>query len=149
MTAGHFCNREVVVTGKESSIVEVARLMRHHHVGDVVVVAEEEGMTVPLGIITDRDIVMELIADQVVLEAVTVGDVMSYELIAANERDGIWDTLRRMRTDGIRRIPVVNDQGGLEGILTLDDMLELLTEELSLLAKVPSRAQDKERKVRT
>ena len=148
MSAGHFCNREVVVTGKDSTIVEVAQLMRHHHVGDVVVVADQEGVAFPVGIITDRDIVVELIAEQVDLETVSVGDVMSYELVTVREQDGIWDTLKRMRTEGIRRLPVVNDQGGLEGILTMDDLLKLLAEELSQLAKVPDYSHNKEQQRR-
>jgi len=148
MTVGHFCNREVVICGTESTIVEVAQLMRLHHVGDVVIVEDREEIPVPIGIITDRDLVVELIADGVDLDAVTVVDVMSYELVTARTDDSIWETLKRMRAQGVRRIPVVNDQGGLEGILALDDILELLAEELSMLAKVPACAQTKEEQLR-
>jgi CBS domain-containing protein len=122
--------------------------MRLHHVGDVVIVEDRKEMPVPVGIITDRDLVVELIADEVDLDAVTVGDVMSYELVTARTDDSIWETLKRMRGQGVRRIPVVNDQGGLEGILALDDILELLAEELSMLAKVPACAQTKEEQLR-
>jgi len=148
MTVGHFCNREVVICGPDNTIVEVAQLMRLHHVGDVVIVEDREDIPVPIGIITDRDLVVELIADGVDLDAVTVGDVMSYELVTTRTDDSIWETLKRMRAQGVRRIPVVNDQGGLEGILALDDILELLTEELSILAKVPASAQTKEKQLR-
>jgi CBS domain-containing protein len=148
MTVGHFCNREVVICERESTIVEVAQLMRLHHVGDVVIVESRDTTQVPVGIITDRDLVVELIADRVDLEAVTVGDVMSYELVTARTDDSIWETLKRMRGQGVRRIPVVNDQGSLEGILALDDILELLAEELSMLAKIPACAQTKEEQLR-
>jgi CBS domain-containing protein len=148
MTVGHFCNREVVITGRESTIVEVAQLMRQHHVGDVVIVEEKKEIRVPVGIITDRDLAVGLIADGVDLDAVTAGDVMSYELVTARTADSIWETLTRMRGQGVRRIPVVNDEGGLEGILSLDDILELLAEELSMLARVPTCAQTKEEKHR-
>lgn len=144
MTVGSFCNREVVIARRESTIIEVAKLMRLHHVGDVVIVEDRENITVPVGIITDRDLVVELIADGVDLELVTVGDVMSYELVTARTDNSIWETLKRMRGLGVRRIPVVNGQGGLEGILALDDILELLAQELSMLAKVPTYAQKKE-----
>jgi CBS domain-containing protein len=146
MTVGKFCNREVVVANRDSTIIEVARLMRQHHVGDVVIVNYQGDQAKPIGIITDRDIVVELIACEVSIDAVSVGDVMSFELITAKERDSIWDALQRMRTQGVRRIPVVNDAGGLEGILTVDDLLELLAEELILLAKVPVRQQMLEKK---
>lgn len=138
MTVGHFCNREVVVTGKDSTIVEVAQLMRRLHVGDVVVVDASVGKPRPLGIITDRDLVIELIAAEVDLASVTAGDIMSFELITAKEEDSIWHTLRRMQHCGVRRLPVVNSRNELEGILAIDDVLEILAEEFSLLAKVSS-----------
>ena len=150
MTVGQFCNREVVVTSKNSTILEVARLMRQHHVGDVVVVADgQSAQPVPLGIITDRDIVVELIAAEVDLDTVTVGDVMSFEITTVKEQDGIWETVQRMRAKGIRRVPVVNDKGGLEGILTADDLLELFSEELMQLARVADSEISREKTLRS
>ncbi|KPK29321.1 MAG: histidine kinase [Nitrospira bacterium SG8_35_1] len=141
MTVGKFCNREVIIADKNSSIAEIAKLMRKHHVGDVVLVNDKGGRATPIGILTDRDIVIELIACDVPLDSVSAGDVMSYELVTAREEDSIWDTLHRMRAKGIRRVPVVNDKDELEGILSADDLLELFAEELNLLAKVPFREQ--------
>ena len=141
MTVGKFCNREIIIAGKDSSIKETAKLMRHHHVGDVVIVSGEGDKAKPIGILTDRDIVVELIACDVELDSIAVGDVMSYELVTAKEDESIWDTLQRMRAKGIRRVVVVNDQGMLEGILSVDDLLELFAEELNLLAKIPFREQ--------
>lgn len=148
MSVGEFCNREVVITGRDSSIVEAARLMRQYHVGDLVVVETEAGQTKPVGILTDRDIVVELIAAGVPLDTVTVGDVMSGDLLTAREEDSIWDTLQRMRTRGVRRLVVVGASGALEGILTVDDLLELFSEELFALANVPRREQEQEKKLR-
>ena len=115
--------------------------MRQHHVGDVVVVDSSGGKTKPIGILTDRDVVIELIACDVAPDSVSAGDVMSYELVTAREGDSIWDTLQKMRAKGIRRIPVVNETGELEGILSVDDLLELFAEEINLLAKIPFREQ--------
>jgi len=141
MTVGKFCNREVIIAEKSSTATEVAKLMRQHHVGDVVIVDSKGGKAKPIGILTDRDIVIELIACDVAPDSVSARDVMSYELVTAREEDSIWDTLQKMRAKGIRRIPVVNDGGELEGILSVDDLLELFAEELNLLAKVPFREQ--------
>jgi CBS domain-containing protein len=149
MTVGRFCNREVVVARRDSTIVEVARLMRQHHVGDIVIVDSDGDRAKPLGIITDRDIVVGLIATEVALDAVAVGDVMSFELVTAREQDSLWEALQRMHAKGVRRIPVVSDQGYLEGILTSDDLLELLADELLLLAKVPVREQELENETRS
>ncbi|MBI5556553.1 MAG: CBS domain-containing protein [Deltaproteobacteria bacterium] len=148
MTVGEFCNREVVVAEKETTIVEAAKLMRKYHVGDLVVVDRSGGRTIPVGIVTDRDIVVELVAGEVDLDAACAGDIMSHELMTAGDHDGILETLQKMRGKGIRRLPVVNGQGGLEGILAIDDLLELLAEELTLLAKAAGRGQERERKLR-
>ncbi|MFZ0257534.1 MAG: CBS domain-containing protein [Gammaproteobacteria bacterium] len=89
----------------------------------------------PVGIITDRDLVVEVMATGVDFERVSVGDVMSFELMTAGENDGIWDTVHRMRSKGVRRIPVVDAQGALVGILSMDDPLDFLVEELSDLIR--------------
>ena len=148
MSIGEFCTRKVVIAERDMGIVELAQLMRKHHVGDVVVVEKQGDLMVPVGIITDRDIVVELIAGQVDLDSVTTGDVMSQELITAREKEGIWDTLQRMRIKGIRRLPVVNEKGGLEGILTVDDLVELLADELALLAGIAGCGQEQEEESR-
>ncbi|MDD2390915.1 MAG: CBS domain-containing protein, partial [Desulfobacterales bacterium] len=101
MSVGEICNREVVIAYKETDIVEIARLMRQFHVGDIVVVVPHGDQPVPVGIITDRDIVIELIAGEVDLKSVTAGDVMSFDLITARESDGIGDTRERMKANGI------------------------------------------------
>jgi CBS domain-containing protein len=139
MTVGKFCNREVVTTDGASSVTEVARLMRDHHVGSVVVVKGEVENPEPLGIITDRDIVVEVLAEDVDTEKVTVGDVMSFNLVTAREEDGIWETIQRMRSRGIRRLPVVDHHGRLVGVLTMDDLLELFADEFSDMVQVISR----------
>jgi CBS domain-containing protein len=144
MSIGEFCTREVVIVERGTGIVELAQLMRKHHVGDVIVVDIRGDLVVPVGIVTDRDIVVELIAGKVDLDSVTTGDVMSPGLITAKEKEGIWDTLQRMRSKGIRRMPVINEDGGLEGILTVDDLIELLADELDLLAKIAGHGQELE-----
>ncbi len=147
MSVREFCNRQVVITSPDSDIVSVAKLMRQYHVGDVVIVEDKaEEAKKPLGIITDRDLVIELMAKEVALDSVTIGDVMSYELITCRESDGIWETLQRMNSKGIRRMVVVNDEGNLVGILTVDDLLELFAEEMTTLAKVTLGQQAKERR---
>jgi CBS domain-containing protein len=148
MTVGKFCVRETIVAKKDSNIVDVAKLMRRHHVGDVIVVEERDGLAVPIGIVTDRDLVMEILAQELSPETVAVGDIMSYEMLVARESDSLWDTLQQMRVKGVRRVPVIDGKGALAGILTLDDVLELLTDELAELAKIVRREQEREYKSR-
>ena len=148
MTVGKICNREVVIVTPEKNLIEVAKLMREYHVGDVVVVDERSGERMPVGIITDRDIVLAIIASEVNLTDVVAGDIMTSDLLTARELDSIWDTLQRMRSHGVKRLPVVNDRDGLEGILSVNDFLELISEELLALAQVARRQQQREREKR-
>jgi CBS domain-containing protein len=148
MRVGEFCSREVVIIDKEETIEEAARLMRTQHVGDVVVVEAREGEKFPVGILTDRDIVVELVAAGIALDAVSIGDVMSFELATAQEDDGLIDTIGQMQRKGVRRIPVVDTRGALVGILAIDDLLEVVSEQLSGLVKVISRGQERERELR-
>jgi CBS domain-containing protein len=148
MSIGVLCNREVIVTGPETSAQEAAELMRTHHVGDIVVVEERGGERRPLGLITDRDLVVELLAQRVDPAAVTVKDLMTRDLETVLEGTDFWDALSHMRACGVRRIPVVNGRGGLEGIFTFDDALELIAEGLADLVKVVGRQISREQRVR-
>ena len=148
MPIGEFCNCSVVFATRQTSIPEAAQLMRQHHVGDLVVVDVLEGKRVPVGIITDRDIVIEIVAKSLDCNAFNVGDIMSPQLVTVQKNEGVFETIRLMRSKGIRRIPVVNQEGGLEGLMAADDVLDLLAEEMSELAKVAPREQAHEAQTR-
>jgi CBS domain-containing protein len=148
MPIGEFCNRDVVFATREMSIPEAAQLMRQHHVGDLVVVDETDGKRLPVGIVTDRDIVIEIIAKSLDFKDFTVGDIMGPQLVSVAEHEGVFETIRLMRVKGIRRIPVVDRGGGLEGIVSADDILDLLAEEMTELAKVAPRERDREAQIR-
>ena len=148
MQVGEICNREVIVVERDVSVREAAALMRQYHVGDLVVAEELAGKRAPVGIVTDRDIAIEVVAMGVDPEALTVGEVMGPELITVGEKETVYDTLHRMRQHGVRRIPVVDAQGGLAGIVSLADLLEFLAEEISYLSKVELREQAREARVR-
>jgi len=148
MPVGEICTREVVIVKRKDSILEAASLMRRFHVGDVVVVEDKGGQAVPVGILTDRDIVVEIVAKSVPLDSVFVEDIMSSDLQVVQEERGIWDSLQCMRAKGVRRIVVVNVTGGLVGIVSADDLLELLAGELVDLAKIMAREQEREKVTR-
>ena len=149
MKAGELCNREVVTATREMSILDAARLMRDYHVGSLIIVESTENRKEAVGILTDRDIVIEVIAEAVGLDEVTIGDVMSYALLKVSDEESVFETAQRMRARGVRRVPVISGTGELVGILALDDILSLLSEELSLLTKVTSRESEQEKKKRT
>lgn len=145
MSVGELCNREVIVVNRDEPIREAVRLMRAHHVGDVIVVVEtQDGHRRPVGVLTDRDIVIELLAAGIDIDAVAVGDTMSFELLTAREDDELVDTVGRMREHGVRRVPVVDDRGALVGILSVDDIIEIVAEEVSGLAGLIRREREQE-----
>ncbi|MEE9598204.1 MAG: CBS domain-containing protein [Acidiferrobacterales bacterium] len=148
MSIGEICNREVVLIDKDSSIQDAARLMRAHHVGDLVVAEERDGRRIPIGILTDRDIVIEVIAEGVDLSSVAIGDVMSFKLLTAREEDDTFDTIKAMQTKGVRRLPVVDKQGRLVGIVTIDDLIDLLAETLMDVAQLIAYERRREERIR-
>ncbi len=139
MKVDNFCNRDVVITDRDTSILEAAKLMRRHHVGNIVVVENQGRGNIPIGIITDRDIVVELLAEEIDLSRVTVGDVMGLDLYAVKEDDDLLETAHLMRRHGIRRVPVLGNAGELVGIITFDDMIEVIAEQLSTLTLISGR----------
>jgi CBS domain-containing protein len=148
MPVSEICNREVVVVQRNDTALEAAKLMRQHHVGDVLVVEDRNGIRVPVGIITDRDLIMEIMAPELDDTVITVGDIMAQELVTVKESTGIFEAIQYMRQKAVRRLPIVNESGGLIGILTLDDLLELLSEELLEIAKLVRNEQQKETRSR-
>ena len=148
MPVGELCIRQVVVTPRKTSVLDAAKLMRQHHVGDIVVTDEIAGRRVPVGIVTDRDIVLEVLAQELDAATLSAGDIMSSDLITVRENEGVFQTIQLMRAKGARRAPVVNSEGALVGIVSVDDLVELLAEELSQLAKLIAREQKLEAELR-
>jgi CBS domain-containing protein len=145
---GEICSREVVFTGRDTTVKRAAQLMREHHVGSIVVVDEQGGKRVPAGIVTDRDIVVAVLALGLNPDAIQVGDVMNRELLAVRENAGVAEVAELMRAKGVRRVPVTDGGGALVGIIAADDMLCLLAEEMSALGTMVSREHKREVEVR-
>ncbi len=144
MSIGEYCNRDVVIINKTDSIEQAIGLMRSEYVGSVVVVEQIDDSVVPVGMLTDRDIVIEVFAENIDLQTVNVGDIMSSDLVVVNESVDLMEAIKMMRSKGVRRTPVVNDQGALVGILSVDDVLDLLAEQMMDLAKLISNEQRRE-----
>ena len=148
MNVGELCNREVVFAEREMGLVEAARLMREHHVGSLVVVAGRLSDRIPVGMITDRDIVVAAVAKEVDPKTLRVGDVMSAGALVVREQDGITDALRLMREKGVRRLPVVAASGALVGIVAIDDVLELVAEEMDGFVRTLRSERQRESRIR-
>lgn len=127
MKVAAYCTRDVVVMPGDGSVEEAARLMRHHNVGDVVLV---DGRRRPTGIVTDRDLVLEVLAPGLSTSALAVRDLVVASPLLLREDDDVLDALDVMREHAVRRLPVVDAAGEVSGIIAVDDILGLLTEML-------------------
>lgn len=146
MTVDAICTHDVVSVRSSDSLLDVARLMRDRHVGDVVVV---DGDGRPIGIVTDRDIVVGIVAltpDK--LDALRVEDVMVRDVATIKTTDAVDAALRTMRARGVRRLPVVRTDGVLAGIVTFDDLVAAMARELGELATVVVRERQREERMR-
>jgi len=148
LTVGEICTRSVTIAFRSTPLNGAARLMRENHVGSLVVVEETGGLRVVVGILTDRDIVTAVVAADLEPATLRTEDVMSTDLITAREDDSLIDLVRSMRRKGVRRVPVVGAQGELVGLATLDDVLDVLSQELSLLVAAIDSEGKRERQMR-
>lgn len=148
MNIGEICSRVVLMARRETPVSEAARLMRQHHVGALVIVDQADGAR-PVGVVTDRDMVVEVLAENVAPDKLTVGDIMSADIVNVGAQDGVFETIGLMQGKGVRRVVVTDDADQLIGIVSLDDLLEVLAEELIGLAKTIAGEQRRERKARS
>ena len=141
LDAGEICSRIVTIAPREMAVDDAAGLMRAHHVGCLVVVDDGPAGRRPLGILTDRDIVTAVVAQDVDPKTLRVGDVMSVDVASVREHDTLYDVLATMRSRGVRRLPVLGPHGVLAGILSQDDVLSAIAGQLQALAAVQVREQ--------
>src|SRR3974390_243043 len=146
MQVGQHCKRNVVSVVPNTPLTDAANLMRERSLGFLVVGEEREGRRIPVGVLTDRDIVVRVIGPAVDPETLLVKDVMSTEPVLAREDDDFLELVRGMRIAGIRRMPVIDQSGALTGIVSLDDALELVSEMLDHLCVTVTNEQRQERR---
>lgn len=130
------------------TITDCARRMHAEHVGCLVVVENTDGIQFPIGMLSDRDIVIEVVAFGLDPKALTAGDVMSGKPAVVEEDDDLFDVLARMRERGARRLPVTRPDGALVGVIALDNLLEALAEQLDGMVGVLKAQQTRELRTR-
>jgi len=128
MQVGTLCQRLVFTICQSDEISRAAQVMREKHVGYLVVVEPNpvRGIPRPVGVLTDRDIVVSVVAREVDPRTVRVGDIMTPDPVLAAEWESMEAALQKMRQFGVRRLPVVNGYRELVGILAIDDVLRVI-----------------------
>ncbi len=123
--------RPVITATERETITTVAQRMRDQRTGCVVITRENR----PIGLLTDRDICLRVVAEGKSADAVTVSDVATYDPFVLRETDGIETASTQMRVHGVRRFPIVDGRGHLTGIVTADDLVMLLGKEIAGLGE--------------
>jgi len=136
MIIGQIRTPNVVVTYPDQPLADAARLMRDKHVGALVVLDMHDSRRQPQGILTDRDIVRGQVLKGADLHCLAVGDVMTRNPLVLSLSMSLSDGIGALRSRGVRRAPVVDTNGSLAGIVTLDDLLPALARNLQDLAKL-------------
>jgi CBS domain-containing protein len=145
MAIGELCSREVVEVRRNETVAGAAALMRRHGVGCVVVTEGPSGWRKPVGIVTDRDVAVGVVGAGLDPGVTPVDSVMGRRLVVVEEGDGVGRALQLMRGSGVHRLPVVDEAGKLVGLLSADDLFDVLAEEMDALAGMRAHALQRER----
>ncbi|HEX5373195.1 MAG TPA: CBS domain-containing protein [Aquabacterium sp.] len=148
MNLSSIVNRTVAVALPHTSVTQAAKLMREYHIGALVVMSSDQPDALPRGMLTDRDLVLEVLAQEVDPDMVTVGDISLERLVTASVDDSLFEAVSRMSEAGVRRLVIVDEVGGLIGLVSMDDVIVALSQALVALAQIiPSelRAERRER----
>lgn len=144
-TVKDFYEKDVVCLTPEDSVYDAAKLMLSHHVGDVVITADRDGRVVPVGIITDRDIVVSAVAKGVDPNKMKISEILKADIVTATEQHALSELVQMMVAEGISRLPIVNDYGALKGILSSKRLFQFFAQGLCELTEL-SRQQKKREK---
>lgn len=149
MRIADICTRNAIHIDTGESVRDAAELMRQRHVGSLVAVAKSDGERVPVGMLTDRDIVVAIVALGIAPDTVTVGDTMTTPLASCTDEDDLFDAIATMRRRGVRRLPVTSRATGrLMGIVSADDIYGALGLHLRDLSSALTREQVHEMEAR-
>jgi CBS domain-containing protein len=146
MTVTELYTTPAITAHPDETVVEAARRLRDKHVGDLVIVDDKNRL---VGILTDRDIVVSAVAQSPDrIDALRVGDIMTTDVLSVRRNETVEGALKKMAARGVRRLPVLGPVGEVEGILSLDDLLQRESLQLWNLVTVVAREQRQEREVR-
>lgn len=136
MNIGEVCSREVYIVRPAEPLADAVTEMHRRHVGALVVVEERPHQVHPIGVITDRDAIRAQVLRGKGLRHLTVADAMTVEPLALLETCGFHEAIGQMSARGVRRAPVVSESGDLVGIVSFDDLLPVVSEQLTALARL-------------
>jgi CBS domain-containing protein len=140
------CTTNVAYCERKTTALQAATLMREKHVGDLVVVDDGADECTPVGVVTDRDIVVKVLGNELDANRIAVGEIMRTPVVVADHNEEVSDAIARMRAHRVRRLPVVGPRGRLIGIVTLDDLLRQFVTDAGALLEIVASEQDHEQR---
>jgi len=140
MTAGRICSRVLATASPHESVLKAARRMAEYDVGALVVLKEDRA-TRAVGVITDRDIVMRCVAEQLDPERATVSEIMTTPVFTVRDETPLNEAIAKMAAAGTRRLVVTAEGDRVAGILTLDDILDHTAQPAGALGKLLQKQQ--------
>lgn len=143
------CQKDVATISRQATLKSASQLMYEKHVGSLIVVEGYQGNQIPCGIITDRDIALAMGSGVYNLENTMVENLMMPDPVCAHRSDGIFEVAIKMKENGIKRVPVVNDMGALCGIISAEDIISLIAAELNQIASISFQQVRREKKLKT
>jgi CBS domain-containing protein len=144
MNIGEICTRRLVTADKDASLQQAAALMREQHVGTLVVVASGPEGVHAVGIVSDRDIVVEAVARGLDMTQTPLGRLAQGKLAVVPAAGGVGEAIDSMKTRGVRRLLVAGEGGELVGIVSLDDLVDAVAHEMAQLAHVARAGIERE-----
>ncbi len=144
LTLSELYQKNVVCLKFNNTATDAAKLMLENHIGDVVVIDDESGKSIPVGIVTDRDIVIATVAKGLDPKSVKLSEIMSKKIVTASESEGLGNLVKMMTDEGLSRLPIVDSSGELKGILTSKKLFQTFTNALCDLASISVAQQRRE-----
>ncbi len=149
MFVGQYCDKKISTLTQDSSILDAAQVMRKNHVGEVIIVEKKMGKVIPVGLITDRDLVVEILAMEIDIETINLGCIMCIELVTVNYDSSLNKALEIMQHHGIRRAPVVGNKGELIGIINIEAVIKVLSQDMAKILKLFNNERRIEKNLRS
>ena len=140
MTVLDCCRIDVVTASPDAKVNEVAELMSDSNVGCVVITND----LCPVGIVTDRDIVTRVLAPGKDPKKTAISEVMTRDPVVVEDGTGLFEAMQLIRDEGVRRLPIIDGDGRLAGIITLDDIIRLIGQEMQYIGDVIREASPAE-----
>lgn len=134
MSLASLCHREIVCVAGQASARKAAEVMRKHHVGALAVTDPQDAAHV-IGVLTDRDIVLDVLAQGKSADDCTAASLCHPQLVGVPISSTVQEAVAHMLQHGVRRLFVANADGSLSGLISIDDLIEAIAEELGDLSR--------------